>query len=83
MVSSPQNWHQMLVEQSLLTLYMWEDICDFDNGLSMVNVAVVENLHVGALRSYPFHTFTFLVVFFPHSYHSPTIPSTQSTQQTH
>ncbi len=67
--------HEMLEEQFLFVHCRWEDICDFDSDLAMVNVVVVENLEVIALKSYPFPHFHLHYEFSPHSYHSPIAPS--------
>jgi hypothetical protein len=71
----------MLEEQSLLTRCKWEDVCEFDSGLSMVNDVMVEILQVAALRSYPFPHFRLHYDFSPRSYHSPTNTSSQFAQQ--
>ncbi len=67
--------HQMLEEQFLLVHCRWEDTCEFDSDLSMVNVVVVENLEVAALKSYPFPHFHLHCDFSPYSHHFPTAPS--------
>jgi hypothetical protein len=82
MVLFPQLLCQMSEEQSLLTYYKWEDVCEFSNDMSMVNAAMVENLWVVALRSYPFPHICFRYDFFPHFYHSPTTPLSQFVRQT-
>jgi hypothetical protein len=71
--------HQMLEEQFLLVHCKWEDICDFDSDMSMVNVVVVENLEVVALKSYPFRHFHLHCDFSLRSYHYPIAPSFYST----
>jgi hypothetical protein len=78
MISSPQLLHQMLVEQFSLAHCKWKGICNFDIGLSMVNVTMMGNLQVGALKSYPFPHFRLHCGFSPHSYHFRTTPSSVS-----
>lgn len=81
-ISFPQLLRQMLEEQSLLAHYKWDNVREFGSDFSMVNVAVVGNLQVVTLKSYPFPHFHLCYDLSPHSYHSPTAPFFQFVRQT-